>query len=196
MPTDLEVLLQEFARTAPARSCAEPAGAYANCLAVSARCGEWLRSQGVECELMRFSGSRERFPEASGRWPFCDPDTIGHWTMRVGPWSIDWSARQFSPDADWPAVKRIDSLTADWSQVHVWACRRCPELVVHPLHRELAPSSLEQEHRAVARATSGRGPFPDPRHDGTPDPKSLCTCDGAQPYPAAAASSSTTVRAP
>jgi hypothetical protein len=67
---------------------------------------------------------------------------------------------------------------------------------VHPLHRELAPSSLEQEHRAVARATSGRGPFPDPRHDGTPDPKSLCTCDGAQPYPAAAASSSTTVRAP
>jgi len=196
MPTGLEVLLREFALTAPARACADPAGAYANCLAVSARCAEWLRTQSVECELVRFSGSRERFPEASGRWPFCDPDTIGHWTVRVGPWSIDWTARQFSPRADWPAVKPVDSLAADWSMMKVWACRRCPELVVHPLHRELAPSGLEPQHRALARATRGRGPFPDPRHDGTPDPKTLCRCDGDQPYPAALASTSTTVRAP
>ena len=180
MHAPLAVLLREFARTEAARVCEHPAGAYANCLAVSARCGEWLRTQGIECELVRFSGSHERFPEASGRWPFCEPATIGHWTVRVEEWSIDWTARQFSPRADWPAVKRVDALADEWSQEHVWACRRCPELVVHPLHRELAPSGLEREHRAVARATRGRGPFPDPRHDGTPPLVTLCAC-GAQP---------------
>ena len=181
MHARLAVLLREFALTEAARACEDPAGAYANCLAVSARCGEWLQARDVDFDLLRSSGSRTRFPEGSGRWPFYDGLAIRHWTVRVGPWSVDWTARQFRPDTDWPEVKRVDSLAAEWSETEVWACHRCPELVPHPLHRELAPSSLEREHREIAHATRGLGPFLDPRHEGTPPLVTLCAC--AAPVP-------------
>ena len=176
MPARLARLLREFARTEPVRACSEPAGAYANCLALSARCAEWLRSQGVECGLLRHAGSLSGFPQGAGRWPLHDPRTIGHWTVRAGPWSVDWTARQFRPQADWPEVERVDALGARWSLTEVWACERCRELVAHPLHRELAPAWLEQAHLEVARATGGAGPFADPRHDATGELVSLCTC--------------------
>src|SRR5262245_50263090 len=159
VPTQLAVGIQEFARTEPARVCADPVGAYANCLAISARCAEWLRERGIECGMLRLSGSRARFRDGSGRWPFVDPREIRHWTVCVGRWSIDWSARQFWPRADWPDVRRVDALETAWRVTEDWACPRCPALVAHPLHRELTPSGLERAHREIARATSGRGPF-------------------------------------
>jgi hypothetical protein len=176
-PTQLAVLIREFATTEPARVCADPAGAYANCLALSAQCAEWLRERGIECGVIRLSGSRARFPEGSGRWPFYDPREIRHWTVCVGAWSIDWTARQFRPRADSPDVRRVDSLVAGWRLIEDWACPRCPELVAHPAHRELAPIRLESEHRNIARATRGRGPFGDPRHDDTPGLAVLCACE-------------------
>jgi hypothetical protein len=176
MHTRLAVLLREFALTEAARACEDPAGAYANCLAVSARWGEWLQSRDVDFDLLRSSGSRTRFPEGAGRWPFYDGLAIRHWTVRVGPWSIDWTARQFRPRTDWPEVKRVDALATEWSKTEVWACHRCPDLVPHPLHRELAPVTLEREHREIAHATRGLGPFLDPRHEGTPPLVTLCAC--------------------
>jgi hypothetical protein len=180
MHARLAVLLREFGRTEPARACDDPAGAYANCLAVSVRCAEWLRERDVDCELLRSSGSRMAFPGGSGRWPFFDPARIRHWSVGVGPWSIDWTARQFRPDFGWPEVMPSEALARRWSATDVWACRRCSRLVADPRHRELAPDGLEREHREIARATAGRGPFPDPRHDGTPPLVTLCAC-GAQP---------------
>lgn len=178
-PTHLAPLLEEFARTKPARACAHPAGAYANCLAVSSRCAEWLRARGVECGMLLLSGSVEPFPEGSGRWPFCDPREFSHSVVRVGDWSIDWTARQFRPGADWPEVAHVDWLASRWHAVETWACARCAALVAHPRHRELTPSRLERAHRDIARATRGRGPFGDPRHDSPPALALLCACDGA-----------------
>jgi hypothetical protein len=181
VPSRLAVLLDEFGRTEPARVCADPVGAYANCLALSAQCAEWLRERGVACGVLRHSGSRATFPDGSGRWPFVDPREIRHWTVRVGPWSIDWSARQFRPQADWPDVMPVDSLRAAWGLTEDWACPRCPVLVAHPRHRELTPNGLERAHRQIARATRGRGPFGDPRHDDTPGLAVLCACDAEPP---------------
>jgi hypothetical protein len=173
----LTAALRELARSGDLRACADPAGAYANCLAASARCAEWLRAREIECGLLLLTSSLEPFPHAAGRWPLCDPLECRHWTVRAGRWSIDWTARQFRPHADWPEVRPVDSLTARWRAVADWACASCPELLVHPLHRDFAPAPLERAHRDVARATRGGGPFADPRHDGTPDLISPCTCD-------------------
>jgi hypothetical protein len=178
-PQRLRLLLQEFAPVEPARLCADPAGAYANCLAVSVECAEWLRARGVECGLLLLSGSRAPFPEGSGRWPLFDPLAIRHWTVRAGDWSIDWSARQFRPQADWPDVRRVDSLAAHWHLTQDWACPRCPELVAHPLHRALSPGDLERVHRELTHASGGRGPFADERHDVTPALEALCACEAA-----------------
>ena len=91
-----------------------PAGAYANCLALSARCAQWLRAGGVECGLLHLAGSLEPFPDGTGRWPFCDHAEIEHWTVRAGDWSIDWTARQFHARAQWPEVERVEALAARW----------------------------------------------------------------------------------
>jgi hypothetical protein len=197
LPAQLE-WISDFERTEPARACTRPRGAYANCLAVSTRCAQWLRARGVECGLLHLAGSLEPSPRGAGRWPDCDPADTEHWTVRVGDWSIDWTARQFRPHAQCPEVKRVDALWARWRLVEDWACHRCPDLVTDPRHLALTPAGLEREHRALARASGGRGPFPDPRHDDTPALVKLCACSatGPQGRPASAGSMTATVRAP
>jgi hypothetical protein len=175
LPTELD-WIRDFERTAAARACDRPAGAYANCLALSARCGQWLRDNGVECGMLHMAGSRRAFSRGAGRWPFTDPAETQHWTVRVGDWSIDWTARQFRPRARLPEVEHVDALPLRWLLVEDWACPRCPELVADARHLELTPAGLDREHRALARASAGRGPFPDPRHDDTPALVMLCAC--------------------
>jgi hypothetical protein len=176
-PPQLDVLLGEFAGTETARACARPAGAYANCLAASALCARWLRANGVACGLLHLAGSRTELRGRVGRWPVCDPAGVEHWTIWSGPWSIDWTARQFRRDAPWPLVEPIEALAVRWRTVEVWACERCPEVLGDERHAALAPAALHREHRAIARASGGVGPFPDPRHDGTTPLVRLCLCD-------------------
>jgi hypothetical protein len=168
----------EFRRTDVGRACELPAGAYANCLALSARCALWLRERGVECGLLQMTGAPKRF-DGAGRWPFTDPAATRHWTIRIGDWSVDWTARQFRSRAAWPEVLHVDALAASWALVEDWACARCTELVADPRHMDLAPAGLEREHHAIARATGGLGPFPDPRHDMTPPLVTMCACTPA-----------------
>ena len=179
LPAELDWVL-DFSQTEPARACQRPAGAYANCLAVSARCALWLRGRGVECGLLHMAGAERCCSGGAGRWPFTDPAETQHWTVRVGDWSVDWTARQFRPRARWPQVERVDALAGSWAMVEEWACPACPVLVADPRHMELTPAGLGRAHRALARASGGRGPFPDPRHDDSPALVVLCAC--AQSY--------------
>lgn len=174
-------LLRGFADTEVARACSSPDGAYANCLAASAACAAWLRAHEVRCGLMKVVGSRQAFPRAAGRWPYCDPAGFTHWTVVVDGRSVDWTARQFQPTAAWPEILPLAALAERWQGVEAWVCERCPELVAEPRHLEMAPAELAAVHRERARESAGCGPFPDPRHprDERPlDP--LCACVPAQ----------------
>jgi hypothetical protein len=168
--------LHRFAASEAARACAAPAGAYANCLVLSVRYTAWLRECGVAAGLLVLRGSRTQFPSAAGRWPYCDPSHISHWTTVAGDWSVDWTARQFDPRAAWPRVEPVTALAAAWEHVSIWACERCAEPLADPRHGHLAPPELHAEHRLRARETAGIGPFSDPRHDGTPALVALCRC--------------------
>lgn len=169
--------LLEWSRTGTAAACARPTGAYANCLAASATCGAFLRDAGIECGLMHLTGSRREFGSGAGRWPYYDHARLQHWTVRAGDWSIDWTARQFEHRAAWPVVERVETLAQFWRHVEEWACPRCPRLVSDDRHLALAPATLHRRHRALARASGGLGPFPDPRHDGTTALVRLCACE-------------------
>jgi hypothetical protein len=176
--TDLDRLLGEFAGTEAARACAEPEGAYANCLAVSVLCAGFLRANGIACGLLHLTGCRTPSSDgAAGRWPFCDAAGIEHWTVRTGRWSIDWTARQFGREAQWPLVEPVEALRERWRSREEWACDSCADLAADERHVQLAPAALHREHRTIGRATRGRGPFPDPRHDATPALVLLCACD-------------------
>jgi hypothetical protein len=175
LPADLD-WIREFRLTEPARACERPGGAYANCLAVSVRCALWLRERGVPCGLLHMAGSSRPCSRGAGRWPFTDPALTEHWTVRVGAWSIDWTARQFRPRAAWPQVDHVDALAGQWMLVEDWACAACPELVADARHMEMTPAGLGRAHRALARASGGRGPFPDPRHDDSPALTPMCAC--------------------
>ena len=98
-----------------------------------------------------------------------------------GDAAVDWTWRQFEPGAAWPARLPVEALAAGWQEVAVWACEDCAELVADRRHQELAPAGMHAEHRALARATGGAGPFPDPRHDRTAPLEPLCSCAAAQP---------------
>ena len=99
-----------------------------------------------------------------------------------GDTAVDWTWRQFEPGAAWPR-RRCPSTRSPRAGARpaVWACEDCPELVADRRHRELAPAGMHAEHRAIARATGGAGPFPDPRHDRTAPLEPLCSCAAAQP---------------
>ena len=159
-PAHLAAALREFRRTKHARACADPAGAYANCLAASARCAEWLRARGIGCGLLMFSGSLEPFPDGAGRWPFCEPLECRHWTVRAGSWSIDWTARQFRPDAGWPEVSEVVALAARWRLTADWACDRCPELLATRATASSLPpcSSAPTATSRARRAAAARSP--------------------------------------
>ena len=174
-----------FALTGAARACATPEGAYANCLALSARYAAWLRDAGLPAGLLAMRGSRAAFPSAAGRWPGCDPEDYSHWVTFSGEHCVDWTWRQFDREAAWPIVLPVDALTGAWHEVRVWACATCPDLVADPLHQALAPADMHAEHRALARATGGAGPFPDPRHDTTPALVPMCSCGGSRTSTAA-----------
>jgi hypothetical protein len=168
-----------FALTGAARACTTPEGAYANCLALSARYTAWLREQGEPAGIVALLGSRRAFADAAGRWPLCPPAGHSHWVTVSGGWAVDWTRRQFEPGADWPATMPAAELADAWRDVRVWACERCPELVADPLHEQLAPAGMHLEHRRLAGETDGRGPFPDPRHERHPSLEPLCACDFA-----------------
>ncbi len=166
--------LDGFAATPAARACAAPAGAYANCLALSARYAEWLRDQGTPAGLLVLRGRRRPVSAGAGRWPFRDPASILHWTVAVEGWCVDWTARQFDPLEPWPRVDPIAALDKDWDAVVSWACERCPELLADPRHGQLAPPDLHAAHHHRARTSAGR--LPDPRHDGTAPLVTTCGC--------------------
>ena len=168
-----------FALTGAARACATSEGAYANCLALSARYAAWLREGGVPAGLLAMRGSRAAFPSAAGRWPGCDPEGYSHWVTFSGDRCVDWTWRQFEPGAAWPVVLTVDSLADRWQELAVWACEQCPDLVADRRHLALAPAGMHAEHRALARATGGAGPFPDPRHDDTAPHVPMCGCVAA-----------------
>jgi hypothetical protein len=169
-----------FALTSAARTCATPEGAYANCLALSARYAAWLRDRGEPAGLLALRGSRSAFPAAAGRWPFCDPGAHAHWVTASAGWAVDWTFRQFDPGSAWPSVVPVAALADRWREVELWACEGCADLLADPRHGELTPAGLHAQHAALARATAGAGPFPDPRHDDTAPLAPLCRCpDGA-----------------
>jgi len=167
-----------FALTGAARACTTPEGAYANCLALSARYAAWLRERGEPAAMLALLGSRRAFPDAAGRWPLCAPAAYPHWVTVSRGWAVDWTRRQFEPGAAWPAIVPESEIAEAWDDVRVWACERCPDLVADRRHAELAPAGMHLEHRRLARETAGMGPFPDPRHDVDGPLRPLCVHAG------------------
>ncbi len=147
------------------------------CLAVSAQFAQWLREKKIRAGLLHLSGMRNNLADgASGRWPFTDRSTFGHWTVLVGEWSIDFTGKQFDPTVPTPLIVTVDSLKNDWDLVEVWACESCDRLVDDAIHADLAPLEMAEEHRNIAQRTQGEGPFPDPRHMTSASLCKICNC--------------------
>ena len=158
-----------FALTGAARACATPEGAYANCLALSAGYDAWLREAGVPAGMSRCAGAG-RVPLGRGPLALCDPEGHAHWVVFSGDCCVDWTWRQFEPVPGGRPLRCLSTRWAErWREVTVWACESLPRVRRRPsATRRRAPIGLHAEHRAIAHATGGAGPFPDPRHDHTP----------------------------
>ena len=167
-----------FALTGAARACATPEGAYANCLALSARYAAWLRDAGVPAGLLAMRGSRGAFPSAAGRWPGCDPEDYAHWVTFSGEHCVDWTWRQFDREAAWPVVLPVDALAGAWHEVRVWACETCPELVADPLHQALTPAGCTPSIARWPSPRAGRARSRTRATTTTPPLAPMCSCAG------------------
>ncbi|MGZ6641411.1 MAG: hypothetical protein ACXVFT_06175 [Solirubrobacteraceae bacterium] len=181
-------LIAAFRAEHAAAACAEPAGAYANCYAMSLRFAAWLRARDVPCSVLHLRGSRSPFPDAAGRWPPCAPERFEHWVVEAGGLAIDWTARQFVPDAPLPLVLDRAELGRRWREISSWLCVACDPGRAEPAHADLALGDLHLVHREIAVRTAGAGPFADPRHPPASVLAPLCGCAadsgrGAAPAP-------------
>lgn len=122
-------------------------GAFSRCKEVSAEYTLHLRAHGIEADWVQTAGALGSFPHADRRWQDLPKYFWQHYLTRVtGPDGsavyIDWTARQFDPDADhpqvtdvhphagpaWESTSRIDIETleqfwADWIRQHPAADR-------------------------------------------------------------------------
>jgi hypothetical protein len=55
------------------------------------------------CELLKSRGIRARV-----RGLCFDSKTVSHWIVQVGATPIDWTARQFNKDVDYPLCRLMD----------------------------------------------------------------------------------------
>lgn len=192
-PTEIKLLADEFSSYKKATTVtaadghggdgfSTPLYAYANCLAISTQFAQWLRdNRGIPAGLLHLHGMRKPLPNgASGRWPYTDPSTFGHWTVFINTgdycWSIDFTAKQFDPSAPTPLILSVESLKEEWDLVEIWACESCNRLVDDTIHATLAPLDMAAEHIDIAQRTCGKGPFPDPRHLTSAPLCKICNC--------------------
>lgn len=91
----LEEAIQKFAEHNPELST--PAGASLMCTAASAAFIDMLLGLGV----LKIEGRRTREWEVQ---EIAVINGMSHWVARIGVLCIDWTARQFEPQADWPKM--------------------------------------------------------------------------------------------
>lgn len=105
--------------TAPSDT-ADPEGAFSRCKEVSAEYTEHLRAHGIDAEWVQVVGPRGDFPAAQEPWRGLRQDFWQHYLTRApgpdGDYYVDFTARQFDPEADHPQIVRADA--ADWAETY------------------------------------------------------------------------------
>ena len=94
-------------------------GAFDRCKPTSAAYTAWLQDQGVEATWVQVVSPTGSFPDAHPSWKRIEKYFWQHYVTHVtGPdgvaWEVDWTARQFNPDADFPQIRPVDG--ADWEE--------------------------------------------------------------------------------
>lgn len=129
-----------------------PEQSFSRCKEVSAAYTQYLREHGVVAEWVQVCGARGEFPDAQPQWQTLDPEHWQHCLTRITrpdglALYIDWTARQFDPDADHPRVSAVDQ--NEWHTTYE---------VTHALDRFLA--AWEFEKRARDRTSERRAGRP------------------------------------
>lgn len=154
----------------PGRTVEQPALAFNSCKAVSASFVEWARRHDLDASLVQLEGSPE-YPDAFSPWKEIPRERRLHYVAKIGDLYVDWTARQFCPDAPVPLVTtesgwdkefEIGGASArqvtfsSWEDVHSWARKHAIDVDVGALEKGNAwsPEGLEPVAAAVERANA------------------------------------------
>ena len=101
-----------------------PEGAYDRCRQVAADVTHHLEMAGYEAENVCVRGAQVDYPQSVEQWKKYEPEFLTHYVTRVvgddgRAFYVDYTARQFEPDADFPMVMAADEYEARWD--NVWA---------------------------------------------------------------------------
>ena len=88
------------------------AGAFDRCKKTSADYTRFLRDHGVDAEWVQLYAATRSYPDSDPRWHGIERTFWGHYVTRVGEHYIDFTMRQFDPEAGHPHVTPVRS--GDW----------------------------------------------------------------------------------
>jgi hypothetical protein len=101
--TGEEVELGDLSGFEPEVDVETPALAFDSCKAVSEQFVTWACGRGLQAEMVQLAGSPD-FADALPEWWLVPADMRLHYVVRVGSVYVDWTARQFDPEAPVPLV--------------------------------------------------------------------------------------------
>lgn len=112
----LASLVREFVARYP--SFGTQAGAYNKCKFASYELVLYLRRRGFNAKLLHIQHClAPNYPDAHPTWLGKRRDRWSHYTVAIGRWSIDVTARQFDVTLKVPHVVRIQELRTMWATV-------------------------------------------------------------------------------
>lgn len=120
----------------PPRGTDDPKGAFSRCKEVSAEYTDFLHSHDIDADWVQVCGPSREFPGAQQQWKTVEQSYWQHYVTRVpgpdGDVYVDWTARQFDPEADHPQITPVQE--GQWSQTY-------------PIGRDTLNRYLTQERR-------------------------------------------------
>jgi hypothetical protein len=112
----LASLVREFVARYP--KFQTQAGSYNKCKFASYELVLFLRRRGFNARLLHIQNCpAPNFPDAHPTWAAKRRDKWSHYTVAIGRWSVDVTARQFDTTLKVPHVVRIQDLRLVWKTV-------------------------------------------------------------------------------
>lgn len=139
MATPLDEVIRKFAQiVAPMQDTTNAVG---ECYNQSVWFAQFAADNGYRPVLVRCEERVSEWPDGCAKiWTRANPADVHHYVVRIGAKTIDWTARQFDPACEFPAIGKVRDLSCDWRLVDDYSryTRTGEKVHIHTFQKEAA----------------------------------------------------------
>jgi hypothetical protein len=113
-------LIHQFAQSPTGKRCLDHRAVFDTCKATTKEFAEFLSQHGVASRIVQVHGAKLDYPEAHKKWKSMNPEHWIHYLVLIGDKSIDWTQRQYSPQAAVPEILDKSELPQRWEKLNIY----------------------------------------------------------------------------